>query len=394
MKANDAPLIIQDVAPEPPPRPPLKARLSAMKRFLQSYLALFMLTVLLPTAIAGLYFGAVASERFVSESHFVIRNPQRASPTGLGALLQGTAFGRSQDDTYSVHDYIESRDALRELDAKLKVREAFESPEIDFVNRFPGLDGDASFEAFHRYYQNHVQIVYDSVSSISVLRVRAYTAEQSQKINELLLQMGERLVNNLNTRSRQDLIRVAEQEVEVAEGKVRLAAKALSGFRSGSRVFDPGQQSALQLQGVSKLQDEYLAAQAQLAQMRQLSPSNPQVSVLAANADRLRKAIEVETSKVLGGSSSLVAKSPDFDRLLLEKTFADRQLGGALAALDTARNDAARKQLYLERLVQPNLPDVAVEPRRARSVLTVFVVGLLVWGVLSLIVASVREHAD
>ena len=66
----------------------------------------------------------------------------------------------------------------------------------------------------------------------------------------------------------------------------------------------------------------------------------------------------------------------------------------ALAALDAARSEAARKQLYLERLVQPNLPDTALEPRRIRGVLSVLVVALIAWGVLSLIVAGVREHIE
>ena len=78
----------------------------------------------------------------------------------------------------------------------------------------------------------------------------------------------------------------------------------------------------------------------------------------------------------------------------LEKGFADRQLGTALAALETARSEAQRKQLYLERIVQPNLPDESVEPRRVRSVFTIFMLGLVAWGVVSLLVASVREHID
>jgi capsular polysaccharide transport system permease protein len=35
-----------------------------------------------------------------------------------------------------------------------------------------------------------------------------------------------------------------------------------------------------------------------------------------------------------------------------------------------------------------------MEPRRLRAVLAVFVLGLVAWGVLSLLVASVREHVD
>ncbi|MEQ1517640.1 MAG: capsule biosynthesis protein, partial [Usitatibacteraceae bacterium] len=64
------------------------------------------------------------------------------------------------------------------------------------------------------------------------------------------------------------------------------------------------------------------------------------------------------------------------------------------AALETAKSEALRKQLYLERLVQPNLPDKAEEPRRIRSVMTVLLLGLVAWGVISLLVASVREHTD
>ena len=40
-------------------------------------------------------------------------------------LLQGSGFSRAQDDSFTVHDYILSRDALKELDTKLKVRDGF-----------------------------------------------------------------------------------------------------------------------------------------------------------------------------------------------------------------------------------------------------------------------------
>jgi capsular polysaccharide transport system permease protein len=109
---------------------------------------------------------------------------------------------------------------------------------------------------------------------------------------------------------------------------------------------------------------------------------------------QLRAAVADETSRVTGREGGLTTLSPEFDRLALEKTFADRQLGTALAALDSARSEAARKQLYLERLVQPNLPDRAVEPRRLRAVVTVLLVGLMLWGVVSLVVAGVREHVE
>lgn len=378
----------------PPHATLVAAQPSRLRKVARRFDAVFMFTVLLPTLFAGLYFGLVASDVYISESRFVVKNPQRSAQTGLGALLQGTAFSRSQDDTYSVHDYILSRDALRELDEKLKFRDAFTREDIAVTDRFAGIGWDASFEALHRYYLKHVSIDYDTVSSITVLKVRAYTADESKKINDLLLQMGERLVNNLNTRSRQDLIQVAEQEVRVAEERAKNAAVALSSYRADRGVFDPDRQGSLQLQGVAKLQEELIATEAQLAQIRQVAPSNSQIPVLQQRVEGLRRAIGAESAKVVGRGTSLTSKSPAFDRLTLERTFADRQLATALGGLDSARNEAQRKQLYLERLVQPNLPDKAVEPRRMRTVFMVFLVGLLLWGVSSLVIASIREHTE
>ncbi len=379
--------LIAPAAPEP-------AHPSRLKRLLRRLDTVFVVTVLIPSLVALVYFGLVASDVYMSESRFVVRSPHRSVPTGLGALLQGTALSRSQDDTYSVHDYIRSRDALRELDEALNVRQAYGRDDIDLLSRFPGLSRETGFEAFHEYYQKHVDISYDTASAISVLQVRAHSAEQAKAINDRLLTMGERLVNNLNARSRQDLIEVAAREVQEAEDKAKVASLALSAFRAKGAVFDPTGQSALQLQTVARLQDELITTEAQLAQLRRLAPDNSQVSVLANRAQSLRQVIAQETGKVTGAKSSLNAQSPIYDRLLLEKTFAERQLGSTLASLESARSEAQRKQIYLERLVQPNLPDMALEPRRIRGVLTVFVLGLMAWGVISLILASVREHRD
>lgn len=382
------PSVTEAAVPAPAPR---RSRLRRL-RLLKS--PLFLLAVLLPTVIATVYYSFIASDTFVAESRFVVRSPQRQQITGIGALLQGGGFTRSQEDTYSVHDYVRSRDALAELEKRLDARKIFSSEDIDPFNRFTSLEWDLSFESFYKYYGKRISIDNDPVTSVSVLTVHAYTAKDAHDINALLLQLGEQLVNKLNERSRRDLISVAEKEVKVSEDRAKDASLALSGFRTRQSVFDPDRQAVLQLQGVGRVQDELLATEAQLAQLRQLSPNNPQIATLASRAELLRRAVASQTGKVAGQSGSFTAQSSGYDRLLLEKTFAERQLATSLASLESARNDAQRQQLYLETLVQPNLPDSAIEPRRIRTVAMVFLLGLMVWGVLSLVVASVREHTE
>ena len=278
--------------------------------------------------------------------------------------------GTSQDDTYSVRDYILSRDALKELDEKLDLRKSFSNPDVDLFDRFPGLGWNRSFEKFFLYYGKHVGVEYDSVSSISVLTVRAFTAEDAYKINHTLLDISERLVNTLNDRSRRDLIDFADNEVKIASDKAKDAALALFTYRSSQAVFEPDKQAAVQLEGVAKIQQELITTETELAQLKKLSPDNPQIGALTDRADALRNAIASEASKVTSADGSFSARAPNFERLALDVQFADKQLGVALAELESARAEALQKQLYLERLVQPNLPDKAMEPKRFRSMFT------------------------
>jgi capsular polysaccharide transport system permease protein len=356
---------------------------------------LFILTVVVPTLLSIVYFGLIASDVYISQSSFVVRSPDRQSASPMGVFLKSTGFSSEQDDTYTVQDFILSRDALNSLNDKLGIRKAFSSKEVDIFSRFAGLDWwDNSFEALYLYYLKKIDIQLDAASSITTVTVRSFTAEDSFRINQQLLEMGEALVNQLNELGRQDMIRFAANEVRNAENKAKEAALALSNYRNQKGVINPEAQSTIQLQQIAKLQDELLATQTQLIQLQTFTKNNPQISSLQLRVQSLRQEIEAETNRVAGGDRSLAKKAAEYQRLALDLEFADKQLASTLASLEQARNEAQRKQLYLERIVQPSKPDMAMEPRRVRAVITTFIMGMIAWGVLTILLAGVREHMD
>jgi capsular polysaccharide transport system permease protein len=355
---------------------------------------LFLAMVAFPTAMSVVYFGFVASDVYISESRFVVRSPERQAPAGLGFLLQGAGFGRAQDDSYSVAEYVQSRDALKVLNEQIGLGKAFASPSVDRISRFAGLDFDDSFEALHRFYQKMVTVQSDSTSAVSVLTVRAFTPTDAVNANRLLLEQSEALVNRLNERGRQDMIGFATTEVKEAEMKAKAAALAVSTYRNTQGVVDPERQATVQLQEVSKLQQELIATTIQVAQLQSTTPANSQIPALRNRALTLRQEMDKQISRVTGGERSLADKAASFQRLALERDIADKQLISALASLESARNEAQRKQVYLERIVQPSVPDVAQEPRRLRSIIATLILGLVAWGLFSMLLAGVREHQD
>ncbi len=199
-------------------------------------------------------------------------------------------------------------------------------------------------------------------------------------------------MNVLNDRGRNDLIRFAEKEVKVAEQKSKVAANTLSNFRNTQSVVDPERQTQLHYEHISRLQEELIKTRAQLTQLRFFAPQSPHPPALELREKTIEKEIEKEMQKITGGENSLASKAAEYERLALDREFADKQLASALASLEVARNEAQRQQLYLETISKPNLPDEAILPKRLRGILTTLVLGLVAWGILSMLLAGVREH--
>jgi len=355
---------------------------------------LFVITVLIPFLSAIIYYGFCASDVYISESKFVVRSPDKPAVGGVGILLKTAGFSNANDELYAAHEFIRSRDALHAINANEQFRRSYSSPSISVFDRFNPFGLSNTFEDLYKYFRNKVSVNYDSVSSVTTLSVKAYNPEDARRYNERLLQMAEQTVNRLNARGRADLIANAQLEVDNAKSAARSAASALAQYRNRSGVVDPEKQAAFQLQMVSKLQDELIANRTQLAELRHYAPSNPQVSALRARIESLQQQIDDENGKVVGNRKSLAAGIEQYQGLLLESQYSDKRLTAAMAALQEAQSEAGRKHAYVERIVQPNLSDSPLEPRRFAGILAALVLGLVTWGILSLLFAGVREHRD
>ena len=193
--------------------------------------------------MAVAYFGFFASNIYITESKFVVRSPQKPGSSSLMDMFSKVGMSKSDEDSFAVREYILSRDALKILNAQLDIKAAYSRPEIDVLERFPGWRyWDTSLEAFFRYYQKHVGVEVDSGSSIATLSVKAFDADDTLKINQKLIEMSESFVNRLNERARQDLLKGATDEVNLAKAKVESTTLALMAIRTQKSDAQPEKQ--------------------------------------------------------------------------------------------------------------------------------------------------------
>jgi capsular polysaccharide transport system permease protein len=355
---------------------------------------LFLVVVILPLIASTIYYGIFASDVYISESKFVVRSPDKPASTGLGVILKTAGFANAGDEIYAAQSYATSRDALRAINRNGAFKMAYSRPDISIFDRFNPLGLQDSFERLYKYFTGKVSVQNDSSTSITTLTVRAYDPRDAYRFNEQLLELSETTVNRLNDRGRQDLLQQAELEVEKYKQSSQAAAIALAAYRNRSGVLDPEKQAQVQMQMISKLQDQLIAAKTELTQLQRYTPENPRIPVVQTEMGTIQHQIDAEMGKVAGNSRSLAASAVQFQRLTLQSQFADRQLAAALASLEEARSEATRKQAYVERIVQPNLPDSPLEPNRLRGIFATLIVSLIAFGILRMLIAGVQEHAQ
>jgi capsular polysaccharide transport system permease protein len=377
---------------------PLAARMPALRARLKRWAKAHrgaLVFVGLPTLLAALYYFVIAADLYASEARFIVRSAARAPLTGLAGFLQAPGgMGSSQSDVYSVHDFILSRDAVTALQGKLDVRAIFGRPEADFLAAYPNLIDRDNAEDFHHYYQSRVNVFYDTTTGLCTLIVKAFRPEDAQALAVQVLDEAEVLINRLNDRARGNAVRDAQEQVQAAEAAVEAAQQNMLAFRKREVLLDPGKASGAMFDTLAKMQAEVSAARARLAELDRNSPGSPLRTELESHIRALEQQVAAQRGRLAGGNASMAPKISEYDQLLLRQEFAAKELTSAMSSLETARADARRQQVYLDRVVNAGLPDRALYPRRVSSVLTVFVSCFLLYSIGALLLAGFREHAQ
>jgi capsular polysaccharide transport system permease protein len=356
------------------------------------WLALF---VGLPTALAAIYYGLIASPIYVSQSSFVIKSPgQKSVPTlSLANLVQTSGLSAGQEQTKEVLQYVRSRDALKDLLQDTDVRAKYSNRGADFLSRFPHPLHDASFENFYRYFSSMVGADTDPDSGLAVIEVQAFTPEDAYDLNSRLLNLSEGLVNRLNQRAEGRAIAEGEQRVAVAEERVRNARVALSAYRNQQELIDPTKQAAGVFDVSNKLISEQASLQAELDLMLRVAPRNPAIPAVRNRIAAIGREISAQNGRAVGTPTGIASKLGAYEKLEVEQEFATQMLTAASASLESARTEAQKQQFYLERVVQPNKPDDSTLPHRLRRILVVFGASICLYLIGWMLVVGILEHA-
>jgi capsular polysaccharide transport system permease protein len=371
----------------------------------------FFFLTLIPTVIVFLYTALWASPMYISTSMFAIRDAEASGGSAglslggldLSRIFSGTNSGSTTGDSYLVAKYVQSWDIFSKLDAALDLKTHYSDRQKDVWSRLPR---DVTQADLLDYWEQMAQIDFDPDTGIVTCTVRAYAPEMAWRINQMIIEASEALVNEMNDRGQQDALSRAAGEVRRAEERLTAAHAGLRQMRDQTALLDSRSAAEALQTIVTSLEVEAAKVAAELNEARSyMREDSPAVEALQRRWEALNVQLTAERGKLSGLSAAGAAPVPTsgvehlsaiagrFEDLQLEEEFARQQYSSAMALLESARVQSEMKNRYLVAFEPPLLPHESLYPLVIRSTILTFIGAALVIAMLSLIIASIKEHA-
>ena len=363
------------------------------RRKLSLLLARLSAFVFLPTLVAGYYFYAMATPMYTSSSSLLVIKAD-GQGGGVGGLFSGTQFATSQE-AVTAQDFLQSREAMQQLDAEIGFREHFSAPWIDPIQR---LDAEASNDEEFKIYKRNVKVGYDPTEGMVRLKVTAADPQIATDFSRVLIAAAQDRVNELSQKKRSDQVSYAEETLSLATQQRRDAQEELVRLQQQNSVLDPqgviaslrGQISTFEVQ----LQEKELVLAALLDNTR---PNKAKVDGARADISRLEAIIDRLNQRMVdasAGEGSLASMSVRIQMAQADLATRDMMLQSALQQLESTRMEADRQVRYLTTAVEPVPSDQPSHPRKFENTLLAFLIFSGIYLLCSLTASILREQVS
>ena len=355
----------------------------------------FILLVLLPTIGAGFYLYTMAKDQFVSEVGFTVRREEAPLVSNLLTTL-GNVSSSSSSDSDILFEYVRSQELVRRVDKEVDLRSLYGA--VYDEDPVFGLKPNATIEDLVGYWQRVVRVSYAPSTGLLELEVRAFDPQTATRIAQLVFSESSEMINELSQIARDDATRYARQDLERAQADLKTLRQTLTEFRLRTQIVDPQAAIPGQMGLLASLQQQLGEALIEYDLLVGKAPDNdPRILQVRSRVEAIRARIDQERQQFGQGGNvadgeNYATMVAEFERLLVEREFAEQKYATAVANFDRAQTEAQRQSRYLAAYVGPTEAESAIYPRRLLIFLLVAFFSTITWAILALVYYSLRDR--
>ncbi len=353
----------------------------------------FWFLFLIPFLGLSYYVGFVESELYESSSIILIKDLKSPTmPTNMITTLLPNANSNMQDSKL-IEKYIYSIEMFNKIDRKFKLKEHYMSRDIDFLQRKYSFSTSADF---FKLYKKRVIINYDVTSDTLDISFLHTNAKIAKEILEFIILEAEKRLNMFDRDSGDKILKFIKKQEKTNKKILFSSIQELLNYQNRHKTIDPSIDIKSKSKIISKLEQEIIQKELKYSKLKQyMNSSTIEIRSLKAEIKTLKNKLNSIKSSLSGINKNELNKNLfEFERLKSNVEFNKERYRQTLIQLDLAMIQATQNAKNFIIITKPTLSDSYSQPDKLKNIITIFMALFMIYGILSMIYAIIKDHRD
>ena len=360
-----------------------------MKKSLYIKILFSLLFVLLST-----YYLLIKSELYESQTALMVRDLSSVAPSAsFGLSILGGGPDSQTQDSMVVEEYLLSHDMFAKVDETFNLSSHYKGNALDLYER---LASDSTKEDILEFYRERCLVTYDETSGLLHIAFSHTNAAKAQEVLSYMISIVENALNEFNRRKALKQLKFIEAEHERNKLQMYASSNNLEEYQNSNLLLDPNSKATTSSSIIASLQAKLTEKRiAYKTKSEYLNKNNYELTSLNSEIIEIKASIAAHKKSLTGGDKSGLNKILfEYEKLKMQLEFDTEIYKNALIQLETIKLDALKEAKTLSIISQPNFPDGYTYPDKPKTIITILLILMLLYGIYSMLNSIIEDHKE
>jgi len=343
------------------------------------------------TSLAIVYVVFIKTHLFVSNSSLIIKNIETSTQSpSLLSMVTGQRNSNVQD-AMIMKEYLNSFEMFAKVDSKFMLKKHYASKAQDIYARIYSWETD---EDYVKLYKKRLSLVYDETSSILKISFLHTDPKIAREIVSFLIDEAEKRLNRYNQEIANKHLKFMIDETKKHKQNLANSIAKLEEYQNKHNFIDPQNEVSSNIAILDSLNARLVDKRAVLKELQTFQTSQSiDIINLKQEISQIKNFI-AEISKKLSGENNSGINKNIFEYSILKENmeFNNELYKQSLLQLQLAKVEANKYSKMMQVLIQPSLSANYTQPNELKEVLTILLVMGIFYGIISMLIAIIKDH--
>jgi len=352
-------------------------------------------------ALWAYYIIEIETEKYESGTIIMIKDlSSKQSVSALGEMLLPTG-NESTKDAKLLELYLKSSATYNLLDKDFNLSGYYSSDKIDYVHRLRDKTPIPTLQKNRMNllakYNSDLTIIYDKISTTIELRFAHADAKIAKQIVERLTKYANDALNRFDKKNTKVILDFLQKQERKKYQVFLDSLQKLLKYQNKHNTIDPKIDVESKSKILAGLESQLVQKEVEYNGKQQyLNLNSPEMQILQGNMDYIRDSISSIKNRMAGDQyiEELNVNVSDFELLKSEVAFNKELYKQTLIKLEETVVMVGQQSKNLIVISGAGVAENYKYPNKIKDVLSLFIVFVLLYGIISMIFSIIRDHKD